>query len=157
MLCLLGGQVYSMFVCVRGVSNLYTTLAEPHPLCQTPLWAHSASRMTVSMWQSSLKWKGSRMLGLCANFASLGFHPFHRVCQWLGLWMKAFETMPTSTVSDQWASAMVRRCLRWFGAYLRESRQLSWSCGWKKVLRGVQSFQPAVGGSDEERKGEVEI
>ncbi|KAI9533488.1 hypothetical protein NQZ68_022618 [Dissostichus eleginoides] len=49
-------------------------------------WADArASWMTVSMWQSSLKWKGSRRQGFCASFAKLGFHPFHSVCQWLGL------------------------------------------------------------------------
>lgn len=95
----------------------------PYPFCQTPLWASSASWMTVSMWQSSLKWKGSRMLALCASFTKLGFHPFHSVCQWLGLWMKAFETMPGSAVSDQCASAAARCSLRWFGVHLKESQQ----------------------------------
>lgn len=37
--------------------------------------------------------------------------------------MKAFETMPGSAVSDQCASAAVRRSLRWFGVRLKESQQ----------------------------------
>lgn len=128
---------------VKGISQcLYHPQSPPpplHPFCQTPLWASSASWMTVSMWQSSLKWKGSRMLGFCASFTKLGFHPFHSVCQWLGLWMKAFETMPGCAVSDQWASAVVRRSLRWFGVHLKESQQpflVTW--GEKEVLKGVQ-------------------
>lgn len=34
--------------------------------------------------------------------------------------MKASETMPSSAVSDQWASSAVRRSLRWFGILLKE-------------------------------------
>lgn len=34
--------------------------------------------------------------------------------------MKAFDTMPGSAVSDQWASAVVRCSLRWFGVLLQE-------------------------------------
>lgn len=112
---------------VKGISQcLYHPIYSPilpHQFCQTPLWASRASWMTVSMWQSSLKWKGSRRLGFCASFTKLGFHPLHSVCQWLGLWMKAFETMPASAVSDQWASAVVRCGLRCFGVHLEESQQ----------------------------------
>lgn len=119
-------------VCMwRVYHNVYATpFIHPHPptfLPDPPPWASSASWMTVSMWQGSLKWKGSRMLAFCASFTKLGFHPFHSVCQWQGLWMKAFETMPGSAASDQWASAMVRCSLRWLGFYLKESQQPFWS------------------------------
>ena len=144
---------------VKGISQcLYHPIYSPilpQQFCQTPLWASSASWMTVSMWQSSLKWKGSRRLGFCANFTKLGFHPFHSACQWLGLWVKAFETMPASAVSDQWASAVVRWGLRCFGVHLKESQQRFFGrMGRKGSAKGQLHFQPVVDGWDEEEKEE---
>lgn len=130
--CLQCLYVKNMSQCLYHPHLLLRSPSPPHQFCQTPLWASSASWMTVSMWQSSLRWKRSRMLGVCASFTKLGFHPFHSVCQWLGLWMKAFETMPGSAVSDQWASSVVRCSLRWFGILLKEFQQPFWSHGAKR-------------------------
>lgn len=83
-------------VCITPYPHTHT-----HPTHSTPPWACSASWMTVSMWQSSLKWKGSRMLGYCASFTKLGFHPFGSACQRLGLWVKAFENNASAVLKMQ--------------------------------------------------------
>lgn len=103
-LCLQEFQVVFQVWMWRICPDCYSLTPAP-VLPDPPLWASSASWMTVSMWQSSLKWKRSRTLGVCASFTKLGFHQFHSVCQWLRLWTKAFETMPDSAVSDHWASS----------------------------------------------------
>lgn len=78
--------------------------------CPTPQhWGSSVSWLTVSMWQSSLKWKRSRKLGVCASFTRLGFQPFLNVCQRLRLWTKAFETMPDSAASGRGAFWWIQR------------------------------------------------
>lgn len=116
---------------------LYSPL-KLHQFCQMPpipppqLWGSSASRLTVSMWQSSLKWKRSRKPGVCASFARLGFQPLLSVCQRLKLWTKAFETLPDSAASDCRASSPLRRTRRRFGDLVKEFQQILGTCGEKK-------------------------
>lgn len=90
-----------------------------HPTPQ--LWGSSASWLTVSMWQSSLKWKRSRKLGVCASFTRLGFQLSLSVCQRLRLWTKAFETMPDSAASDHRASSLFWLIRGWFEVVMNSS------------------------------------
>lgn len=147
--CLQCPNVYT-----RHSPNLLPLSSSPPPqFCQTPLWATSASWMTVSMWQSSLRWKRSRMLGVSASFTKLGFHPFHSVCQWLGLWMKAFETMPGFAVSDQWASSVVGCSLRWFGILLKEFGSPFGDMEWKGSAKGHPTALLTMERDEEEEDG----
>lgn len=122
----------SVFVC-KGYIPMFIATPCPQntPILSDPLWASSASRKTVSMWQSSLKWKASRILGSYASFTKAGFCPFYYICQWL--WAKAFETTCSSVLSDQLDLTAFGHNLRRFGVFLEKSpRKRSWSRGKKK-------------------------
>ena len=112
-------------------SNVYHTphsSTPPPPILPDPLWASSASWMTVSMWRSSLRWKGSRLLGYCASFTKLGFHPHFTVsangwdCEWKLLKQCAVLYCQISGL-QQWLDA----ALGDLASLWKESQQPSWS------------------------------
>lgn len=85
-----------------------------HSVYISPPPSPSASWKTVSMWQSSLRWKRSRLPAVTASSpsspgATSGSHQLHSVCQPEA----ACEAMPRSTVSRQ-------RSPRCFGFLLKE-------------------------------------
>lgn len=116
-----------------AVFSSKSTLVLPDASHPTPqLWGSSGSRLTVSMWQSSLKWKRSRKPGVCASFARLGFQPLHSVCPRLGPWTKAFETLPDSAESDRRASSLFRCIQRRFEVLMMEFQQPLVTCREKR-------------------------